>query len=158
MITIAHKFLVATSNAGDVISRLRMSQFQDLIQDAVTLGADASLAQVLDELAQTSRINDGAFQLENKSIGGKQLIRILSNMLAVYVAKTFIFAKGGRTTLQMKSRYPLVCELLPKLIAADKRWKLVSDAHRTFICDNLPTELQSLSDWCSPVEGQHAHT
>jgi len=135
-----------------------MNQFQDLIQDAVTLGADASLAQVLDELATASRINDGGFRLENKSIGGKQLIRVLSNMLAVYIAKTFIFANAGRTTPQMRRRYPLACDLLPRLIAADKRWKLVSDAHRAFICEHLPTELQSLSDWHSPAEGQHAHT
>lgn len=146
---IAEQLMGAIAAPGDIVSRLRESQFRNIIEIAMRGGKIHSIVDVLEVIRKADRINEGEYELDGERVSGKQLIRVLSNMLAVYIGKTFMFMKGNRRNPKLMERYNRVCQILPKLVEADRRWSLVSPRHKAFIGEYLPARFQDLSTWTS---------
>jgi hypothetical protein len=161
MATLANEMIAACYHEGSVISTSREDQFNELIASSVKSYPTADLVNTLRHLRAAPRLNEGTFILEGHPKEGKEIIRIMSNMLAVCIGKSLEFYQSNPHHGRAKKRYERALQLLPYLYCADLRWMLVSYTHRKFICTHLPEAMSHYRTWCRrnvPPEGSHRFT
>lgn len=155
---IVHELVAGCYNQKGIMSEGRRIQFKDIIFEALQMASQADLEGALIRLRNAERLGGDKFLLEGSFKCEKDILRIICNILAVYIGKSFEFYKFAKYRKHNEERYAYAKRLLPLLVSADQKWKLVSYNHRRFVCSQMSADTYEFKGWSSREskdEGTH---